>query len=124
MLDYNKKLKPFAQKLRRDATEAEQILWVHIRKKQILGVQFYRQKPIGKYIADFYCPKAKLVIEVDGGQHFESTQEKSDQKRDAYFSSLGLEVLRVSNLDVFKNLDSVLDVIYEKVKNNLKSPPL
>ncbi len=82
MLEYNKNLKSFSQKLRRDATETEQILWAHLRKNQVSGVRFYRQKPIGNYIADFYCPRAKLVIEVDGGQHFEEANEKYDQKRD------------------------------------------
>ncbi len=122
MLEYNKNLKPFSQKLRREATETEQILWAHLRKEQVLGVRFYRQKPIGNYIVDFYCPKAKLVIEIDGSQHFEEECEKHDKKRDEYLKLKNLTVLRLTNLDIFNNLDSVMDVIYKKVKYN--SPPL
>jgi very-short-patch-repair endonuclease len=70
MLPYNNKLKPFSRSLRSNMTDAERLLWSKIRWKQFKGVQFYRQKIIGNYIADFYCPKLKLVIEVDGGQHY------------------------------------------------------
>ena len=90
----------------------------HVRLRegmQLKGVQFYRQKPIGNYIADFYCPKAKLIIEIDGSQHYEEKGIKKDKIRDEYFKSLGLKVLRFTNLDVLKNLNGVLEKIYEKV---------
>jgi very-short-patch-repair endonuclease len=67
MLPCDKQLKTFSQHLRKNMTDAEKMLWLRLRRKQLKGRQFYRQKIIGKYIVDFYCPKANLVIEVDGG---------------------------------------------------------
>lgn len=93
-------------------TETEILLWSRIRKKQILDFQFYRQKPIGNYIVDFYCPKAKLVLEVDGGQHYEEDNIQKDAKRDIYFKTLGIMVLRFTNIDIFQNMEGVLDEIY------------
>ena len=71
MLRYNPELKPLARSLRSAMTESESALWYRVRGKQISGVQFYRQKPIGNYIVDFYAPRVKLVIEVDGSQHLD-----------------------------------------------------
>ena len=68
MLSYDKQLKALSQHLRKNMTDAENMLWLKLRRKQLKGHQFYRQKMIGKYIVDFYCPKANLVIEFDGGQ--------------------------------------------------------
>jgi very-short-patch-repair endonuclease len=96
-------------------TDAERRLWSAIRMKQIEGVRFYRQKPVGDYIVDFYCPKAKLVIEVDGGQHFSGEQLENDKNRDAYLLSLGLKVLRFNNNEVLKNLEGVVEVILENL---------
>jgi len=73
-----------------DLTDAEQRLWARLRRKQILGVQFYRQKPIGNYIADFYAPAAQLVVEVDGSQHFESLQAETRQAPNCVLESAGL----------------------------------
>jgi len=95
-------------------TDAETLLWAHIRGKQ-LGCWFNRQKPIGKYIVDFYCRSAKLVIEVDGGQHFIEENIEQDKARDEYLESLGLTVLRFTNSDVIKNLEGVLERIYSKI---------
>ncbi len=72
MEPYSRKLKDFARTLRSNMTEAEQHLWYRLRNKQICGVQFYRQKPLRSFIVDFYSPKAKLVIELDGAQHLEA----------------------------------------------------
>ena len=115
MLKYNKNLKQISRTLRKNMTKEEIILWSRIRRKQIKEVQFYRQKPIGNFIADFYCPKAKLIIELDGSQHYEKEGIKKDKIRDEYFESLGLKVLRFTNLDVLKNLNGVLERIYEEV---------
>jgi very-short-patch-repair endonuclease len=71
MLPYDPRLKGKARSLRAKLTDAEQRLWARLRRKQILGVQFYRQKPIGNYIADFFAPAVRLVVEVDGSQHFD-----------------------------------------------------
>jgi len=84
VLHYNSYLKEKARKLRKNLTESEQVLWSRLRRKQVLGVQFYRQRPIGKYIVDFYCPKAKLVIEIDGSQHLAPEGARKDQARDEY----------------------------------------
>lgn len=96
-------------------TGAEILLWSRIRRKQIKEAQFYRQKPIGNYIADFYCPKVKLIIEVDGSQHYEKKGIKKDEIRSKYFENLGLKVLRFTNLDVLKNINGVLERIYEEI---------
>jgi very-short-patch-repair endonuclease len=70
VLKYDPRLKGAARSLRSDPTDSEQRLWSRLRRKHILGVQFYRQKPIGRYVVDFYAPAVGLVVEVDGGQHF------------------------------------------------------
>ena len=70
MLQYGRHLKKYSRRLRKEMTEAERVLWSRIRGKQLKGLQVYRQKPIGRFVVDFYCPKAKLVIELDGGQHY------------------------------------------------------
>ncbi|MGZ8143754.1 MAG: endonuclease domain-containing protein [Methylosarcina sp.] len=116
MLNYNSKLKPKARSLRSNMTDAEQILWSHVRRKQILGVQFYRQKPIGNYIVDFYAPQANLVIELDGGQHFEPEQQHYDEQRTLYLQKQGLSVLRFTNLDVLKNIEGVMEVIFREMR--------
>ena len=94
-------------------TEAEKLLWSKVRKKQLKGYQFYRQKNIGNYIVDFYCPAAKLVIELDGGQHYSPEGKEKDKRRDAYLEGLGLTVLRFSDRDVFVNTNGVLQTIFE-----------
>ena len=84
MLSYNKKLKQLSRTLRINIIDAEKLLWSKIRGKQLKGLQFYRQKIIGNYIADFYCPKSKLVIEVDGGQHYNVDGKGKDKIREDY----------------------------------------
>jgi very-short-patch-repair endonuclease len=103
MLPYARHLKPLARELRQNQTDAEAALWQKLRRKQIHGVQFYRQKPLGPFIADFFCPAARLVIEVDGGQHFTEEGASSDEERDAYLAAMELTVLRFSNHDVLAN---------------------
>jgi len=94
-------------------TDAEWALWGKIRRRQLKGKQFYRQKNIGNHIVDFYCPAAKLVIELDGGQHYSEKGIEKDKLRDRYLSSLGLKVLRFSDRDIFKSMDGVLERIFE-----------
>jgi len=117
VLKYNKKLKPFARELRKNMTDAEKRLWAKIRMRQMGGHQFYRQRAIGNYIVDFYCPKAKLVLEVDGGQHYSDEQIEIDKKRSSYLNRLGFKVMRFTNLDVLNNIDVVLDEIYRYLKS-------
>jgi very-short-patch-repair endonuclease len=122
MLPFNRKLKTFARNLRSNMTDAEQLIWTKVRRKQISDCQFYRQKNIGNYIVDFYCPKVKLIIEVDGGQHYENDGIKKDRERDRYLQTLGFTVLRFSDIDVLKNIDGVVERIHEHLKSPL--PPL
>ena len=115
MLHYNRKNKINSRTLRKNQTDAEVVLWSHIRCKQIKNIQFYRQKPIGNIIVDFYAPSVKLVIEVDGGQHFEEDYIQKDYKRDAYLKKLGLKVLRFDNLQILKSIHDVLESILSEI---------
>jgi len=117
MLPFDKKLKPFARTLRRNMTDAERLIWSKIRRKQIGDLQFYRQKNIGHYVVDFYCPKGKLIVEIDGGQHYERNGMKKDRERDRYLHNLGFAVLRFSDIDVLKNIDGVVERIHEHLKS-------
>ncbi len=108
---YRKDLKPLARDLRASMTDAERKLWQRLRAKQLRGVQFYRQKPIGSYIADFFAPSVGLVIEVDGGQHFDDKGRAEDAKRDLELAHQGLLVLRFDNRQVLVELEAVLDQI-------------
>lgn len=115
MLPYNIALKNRSRRLRQEMTDAERLLWLRLRRKQLLGVQFYRQKPLGNYIVDFYAPRAKMVIEVDGAQHLEPSGIEADAERDGYLSRLGLNVLRFDNLQVLRETEAVLDTIRLKL---------
>ncbi len=97
-------------------TEAERVLWERIRMKQVEGCQFNRQKIIGNYIADFYCHKARLVIEVDGSQHFTGEGTEADRQRDASMEGDGIRVLRFTNDDVLWNTEDVLDRIQRAMR--------
>ena len=116
---YNSKLKGLSRTLRTNLTDAEQVLWQHIRRKQIQGVQFYRQKPLLAFIVDFYCPAAKLVIELDGSQHYDEEHQNKDQARDDTLAGLGLQVLRFDNRQVLLEMDAVLAVIDATVKKRV-----
>lgn len=110
-LEYNRNLKQASRDLRNNMTEPEKKLWSKIRNKQINGFLFLRQKIIGKYIADFYCHKLKLVIEVDGNSHYTNEGLESDKLRDEYMSALGITTLRFSNIEVMENIDGVVSKI-------------
>jgi very-short-patch-repair endonuclease len=112
MLQYNKSLKHSSRELRRNMTDAERLLWSRIRGKQLKGYQFYRQKTIDNYIVDFYCPKANLIIEVDGSQHYILEGKEKDRKRDNYIASIGIKVLRFSDKDIFENINGVIERIW------------
>jgi very-short-patch-repair endonuclease len=113
MLFYNTKLKKYSQELRKNMTDAEILLWSRLRKKQIKGYQFYRQRIIDNYIVDFYCPKAKLIIEVDGGQHSNDEGKNRDNIRDDYLEKLGFRILRISDGEVFANPNGIVERIFE-----------
>jgi very-short-patch-repair endonuclease len=100
-----------AKALRRDMTEAERIIWYNVRAHRFQGACFRRQTPIGPYVVDFVCHTARLIIEVDGGQHFESVNIARDAKRDAYLKAQGYRVLRFNNHEVMTNKAGVLATI-------------
>lgn len=122
MIPYNKKLKQASRNLRSHMTEAEQLLWQRIRRKQILGLQFYRQKPILNFIVDFYCPAVNLIIECDGGQHYTEFGLETDQNRDHTLSDLGLITLRFTNHQILTEIDAVVEQIYYVVRRRLECP--
>ena len=117
MLPYNRRLKTKARSLRTNPTDAELHLWYRLRRKQILGVQFYRQKPIGNDIADFYAPAAKLVVELDGAQHLELGQAKYDAQRTRDLEQRRLKVLCFDDRQALLQTESVLEAIFQAVKN-------
>jgi very-short-patch-repair endonuclease len=112
MLSYDKELKALSQHLRKNMTDAENMLWLKLRRKQLKGRPFYRQKIIAKYIVDFYCPKANLVIELDGGQHYSEIGKAKDRARDDVLTKMGIKVLRFSDRDIFKNIGGVIEEIW------------
>lgn len=119
MKPYNKNLKQASRDLRNNMTEAEKLLWSRLRHKQILELQFYRQKPLLNFIVDFYCPSANLVIECDGGQHYTNEGLEADRVRDEALAQLGLKVLRFENLQVLNEIDAVVEKVFEMVQQYL-----
>ena len=121
MRDYRKNLKDPFRELRGRMTDAEQLLWERLRRKQLHGVQFYRQKPIGPYIVDFFAPGAGLIVEVDGSQHAEADHREKDRVRDQCFADEGLLVMRFDNREVLLEIDAVLEQIAGEILRR-KSP--
>ena len=117
---YTKPLIPLARELRREMTDAEHKLWSQIRDNK-LGIKLRRQVVFGPYILDFYSAKAKLVLELDGGQHNTDEGIAKDKKRDTYLKEHGLEVLRFSDIEVLQNTSGVLQIIYDKIKEKVTS---
>ncbi|MBP3336961.1 MAG: endonuclease domain-containing protein [Clostridia bacterium] len=114
---HNSKIVPFAKELRKNMTKEEKHLWYDFLRNYPL--KFTRQKVLGKYIADFYCAKVNIVIELDGSQHYEDKGLANDEKRTAYLKQYGIKVIRISNLDVLKNFDGVCMHIDNEVKQSL-----
>jgi len=100
-----------ARALRKRLTDAEVVLWSRLRRNAAGGFHFRKQHPIGPYIADFACTEARLVVEVDGDTHSTDAELEHDRKRDMYLKAHGWRVLRVSNEDVYKRLDMVIEGI-------------
>jgi very-short-patch-repair endonuclease len=105
-----------AKKLRENATEAEEKLWLAVRNSQIEGYKFRRQHPFSIYIADFYCNALKLVIEIDGGYHLDEEQRLLDEKRTNDIEFQGLKVIRFTNAEVLMQLPEVIGKIKEFIK--------
>ncbi|MDE2062415.1 MAG: endonuclease domain-containing protein, partial [Bradyrhizobium sp.] len=109
------KLRANARALRRNSTDAERILWSELRDHRLVGAGFRRQVPIEDYVADFICHAARIVIELDGGQHFSAHGERADARRSAAIEATGLRILRFSNHDVMTNRSGVLETIANAV---------
>ena len=109
----NSKLTGLSKTLRKNMTKEERHLWYDFLKT--LPVTIHRQKVIGNYIVDFYCAEAGVIIELDGSQHYETENAIKDKEREGYFNSLGIVVLRYSNLDVLKNFEGVCQDISAKI---------
>ncbi|WP_176477151.1 endonuclease domain-containing protein [Mesorhizobium sp. WSM4313] len=105
--------------MRREPTEAEDRLWHELRGRRLDNIKFKRQVPIGRFVADFLCAEAKLIVEIDGSQHAESLR---DLERDAALKARGFRVLRFWNGDVLKELDAVCDTIIAYVKDKSLQP--
>jgi len=118
MLYYDPKLKQRSRELRKNSTLAEVLLWNQLKRRRMLGFSFLRQKPVYKYIVDFYCPKLKLVIEIDGDSHLNKFE--SDQTRQKRLEDLGLSVLRFHDRDVKRNMANVLRCIQNWIEQHVK----
>ena len=114
---HNEKLVPLAKQLRKNMTKEERHLWYDFLRNY--PIRFSRQKVLGKYIADFYCAKCKLVIELDGSQHFEENDLRKDAERAAFLEGYGLTVIRIPNVAVNKNFSGVCQSINAVVKQSL-----
>ena len=116
-LKHNKQLVPLAKQLRKEMTKEERHLWYDFLRSY--PVRFSRQKVLGKYIADFYSAEAKLVIELDGSQHYEESNIEKDTERTAFLESYGLTVIRIPNNEVSRNFRGVCEYIDTAVKQSL-----
>jgi very-short-patch-repair endonuclease len=111
----------FRRKLRRDGTWAEATLWSALRARQ-LGAKWRRQHPGGPYVLDFYCPLARVAVELDGDPHFTEERQLRDAERDRYLAAGGIRVLRFTNEQVFRERDAVLECIWAVVQG-VQAPP-
>jgi very-short-patch-repair endonuclease len=118
-----------ARDLRKNMTDAEQLLWYCLRRKQLGGFRFRRQHPFDRYVLDFYCCKAKLAVELDGGQHNDPDTRERDDQRTVFLNNNGIRVVRFWNHEVFQNQEGVLQAIYDALRqasipsSGGKSPP-
>ena len=117
---HNKQIVPLAKELRKEMTKEERRLWYDFLRNY--SVRFSRQKVLGKYIVDFYSAEAKLVIELDGSQHYEDDKIVNDAERTAFLESYGLTVLRIPNNEVNRNFQEVCQYIDMAVKQSLSQP--
>lgn len=117
-IPYNKNLKEYARQNRKNPTIAEQKIWKILRREQFASLKFTRQKPLERFIADFYCPKLLLVIEIDGESH--TRQEKYDSLRsDVLKERFGIEVIRYTNTDVLSNIEGIYEDLAKNIKKRL-----
>ncbi len=115
--------RPHARRLRRTLTNAETILWAHLRRRALNHHRFRRQHPIGPYVVDFACVAAKLALEVDGATHWTPEQLAHDERRTAFLQAAGWQVLRITNADIYENLDGVWLTIAQRLPPPAASRP-
>jgi very-short-patch-repair endonuclease len=108
-----------ARRLRAHSTNAEALLWRHLRRSPVRGTHFRRQVPIGRYVVDFACMAAHLVIEVDGSQHAEGPVAESDKERTCWLESEGYRVVRFWNNDITQNIDGVIEAVHRAISGSL-----
>ena len=113
-LPYNKKLNPAARHLRKEMTHQEKHLWYDFLRNY--PIKFYKQRVINNFIVDFYCSQARLIIELDGNQHYTEQGISHDKERTIILESLGIRVIRFSNADIDNNFNGVCQIIHEAVK--------
>ncbi len=118
-ITYNPKLKSIARTLRRQSTLAEILLWNELKGKKILGYDFHRQKPINKYIVDFFCPRLMLAIEIDGASHVDRAEE--DKRRQKELESSGIRFLRFEDTEVKQDLEGVITTIRDWILEQRKA---
>ncbi|OGY36119.1 MAG: hypothetical protein A3E36_00860 [Candidatus Andersenbacteria bacterium RIFCSPHIGHO2_12_FULL_45_11b] len=106
-----KDIKPTRSALRKRMTAPELVFWTAIRSRKLKGYKFRRQYSTGRYIIDFYCPKVRLGVEIDGDSHFTNNQKQYDALRQEYINALGIKILRYTNDEIMKNLNGVLEDI-------------
>lgn len=106
-------MKENRRELRRSQTKEELIFWAQVKDRRFHEYKFRRQYSIGNYIADFYCPELKLVVEIDGGQHCEKENIEKDLERTKYFEDLGMKVKRYNNIEIKNNLAGVMEDLWE-----------
>lgn len=113
----SKKQKKVRQQLRNEPTPWEHILWQSLKGKQLGGYKFRRQHGIENYIVDFFCPIVKLIVELDGGGHYDKSQKEKDIRRDEVLTNWGYTIIRIRNNEIDQNLEGVLEYILESCKN-------
>ena len=110
------------RELRSHLPKAETILWGKIRDRKILGYKFRRQYSVGAFVIDFYCPVLRLAIEIDGDSHFQEGSAEYDRERERTIESFGIRFLRFRNVEIFENLQVVLDAIDRTVRGMANTP--
>ncbi|MGC9512421.1 MAG: endonuclease domain-containing protein [Fidelibacterota bacterium] len=119
-LHYNPKLKKYARQLRNNSTKSERELWKYLKGRNMKGHDFHRQKPIDEYIVDFFCPKLMLAIELDGYRHLLEEYQKKDRRKEYQLMQLGVKTIRFWDDEVLDDIDNVLRVIEEIIKEREK----
>ena len=122
MKQYEKRNTPLARSLRKNMTPWERKLWYEYLRTY--PVRFYRQKPLGEFIVDFYCPKARLVVELDGSGHYMQEQMQRDERRTAELEKMGLRIVRLCNLDVWQNFVGTCEYLDGIIKERVLNGPL